>query len=279
MGKNNTGSMNGSGNNKEKNDISLDLTLGLGGHSTAPTSSSAADVVNNKINSPVVQENTSFDSVPLLQQPEQEQGSTSTSMATAAENNNNGGNRSENESGGNGRQRSRTTYANVDDIIPVPYPWATDRRSKIHDLKTLVSRNIHKISGEVHCKRCERRYVMEYDLREKSAELFRFIQLNMESMHQRAPRVWLSPVLPSCNFCNQENSVRPIISDNKESINWLFLLLGQMLGLCTLEQLKYFCKYANNHRTGAKDRVLYLTYLNLARQLYPDLIFLVALPS
>ncbi|KAL1809528.1 hypothetical protein ACET3Z_026518 [Daucus carota] len=29
----------------------------------------------------------------------------------------------------------------------------------------------------------------------------------------------------------------------------------QMLGCCTVEQLKYFCKHTKNHRTGAKDRV------------------------
>ncbi|WOH09609.1 hypothetical protein DCAR_0729067 [Daucus carota subsp. sativus] len=43
----------------------------------------------------------------------------------------------------------------------------------------------------------------------------------------------------------------------------------QMLGCCTVEQLKYFCKHTKNHRTGAKDRVLYLTYLAICKQLDP----------
>ncbi|THG02676.1 hypothetical protein TEA_012074 [Camellia sinensis var. sinensis] len=73
-----------------------------------------------------------------------------------------------------------------------------------------------------------------------------------------------------CKFCEQENNAKPVISEKKKSINWLFLLLGQMIGCCTLEQLKYFCKHTKNHRTGAKDRVLYLTYLGLCKQLDPN---------
>jgi hypothetical protein len=43
-----------------------------------------------------------------------------------------------------------------------------------------------------------------------------------------------------------------------------------MLGCCTLDQLKYFCKHTKNHRTGAKDRVLFLAYLGLCKQLDPN---------
>ncbi|KAF7840929.1 wiskott-Aldrich syndrome protein family member 2-like [Senna tora] len=41
----------------------------------------------------------------------------------------------------------------------------------------------------------------------------------------------------------------------------------EMLGLCTLDQLKYFCGCTKNHRTGAKNRVLYLTYHEISKQL------------
>jgi hypothetical protein len=88
----------------------------------------------------------------------------------------------------------------------------------------------------------------------------------IDTMNDRAT-IWMNPRLSRCENCNQENCVKPIIADKKRSINWLFLLLGQMLGCCTLAQLKYFCKHTKNHRTGAKDRLLYLTYLGLCKQL------------
>ncbi|KAI3474052.1 hypothetical protein Pfo_028840 [Paulownia fortunei] len=91
---------------------------------------------------------------------------------------------------------------------------------------------------------------------------------NRDDMRHRAPAAWMNPTLPDCKFCQQNNCVKPIPS-KKKSINWLFLLLGQMIGCCKLSELKYFCKHTRNHRTGAKDRVLYLTYLELCRQLDP----------
>ena len=97
----------------------------------------------------------------------------------------------------------------------------------------------------------------------KFAEIGACIAKNKSFMHDRAPSVWMNPALPKCQFCEQENSSKPVIASKKRKINWLFLLLGQMLGCCTLDQLKYFCKHTKNHRTGAKDRVLFLAYLGL----------------
>ncbi|TXG59059.1 hypothetical protein EZV62_016888 [Acer yangbiense] len=154
------------------------------------------------------------------------------------------------------------------ETVDSPYPWATTKRATVHSLDYLISNNINMISGEVQCKRCEKIYQIEYDLREKFMEIAMFITKNKSAMHHRAPAVWMNPNLPSCKFCGQNNCVRPLI-DKKKSLNWLFLLLGKMLGCCKLEQLKYFCKHTKNHRTGAKDRVLYLTYLGLCKQLDP----------
>ncbi|XP_043696804.1 uncharacterized protein LOC122647481 [Telopea speciosissima] len=153
------------------------------------------------------------------------------------------------------------------ETIPIPYQWATNRRATVHNLEHLLSIGIQNISGEVQCKRCERKYEIEYDLKSKFIEIASFIAVNKSKMHDRAPKEWMNPLLPTCKYCEQVNSVKPIIADKKKEINWLFLLLGQMLGCCTLDQLKYFCKHTKNHRTGAKDRVLYLTYLALCKQL------------
>ncbi|KAL5788549.1 hypothetical protein ACOSP7_005498 [Xanthoceras sorbifolium] len=155
------------------------------------------------------------------------------------------------------------------ETVPALFPWATTARAIVHPLNYLLSRHITAIKGEVQCKKCDKQYEMEYDLKDKFMEVGRFIAENKNRMHDRAPSVWMNPVLPACRFCEQENSAKPVIPEKKKEINWLFLLLGQLLGCCTLEQLKYFCKHTKNHRTGAKDRVLYLTYLGLCKQLDP----------
>ncbi|KAL3538951.1 hypothetical protein ACH5RR_002317 [Cinchona calisaya] len=170
----------------------------------------------------------------------------------------------------NRRNPSQSSSEGKPETVPAPFPWATTRLATVHSIDYLLSNEMSKIAGEVQCKRCEKQFEMEFDLMEKFKEVWRFIAENKSSMHDRAPPVWMNPVLPGCKNCGQENCVKPIISEEKESINWLFLLLGQLLGCCTLEQLKYFCKHTKNHRTGAKDRVLYLTYLGLCKQLDPD---------
>ncbi|KAE8696772.1 Cytoplasmic tRNA 2-thiolation protein 1 [Hibiscus syriacus] len=107
---------------------------------------------------------------------------------------------------------------------------------------------------------------MEYDLIEKFTEIGGYIARNKHSMHDRTPPIWCNPVLPKRRFCGQENSAKLVISAKKRAINWLFLLLGQMVGCCTLEHPKYFCKHTNLHRTAAKDRVIYLAYLCLRKR-------------
>ncbi|CAH9116111.1 unnamed protein product [Cuscuta epithymum] len=167
------------------------------------------------------------------------------------------------------RNPSQAPREGKSEFIPPPFPWSTDKRATIQPLSYLVSNKISTITGDVQCKRCERTYVIEFDLHQKFYEIGRFIMENKAIMHDRAPEMWRNPVLPTCRFCEQENSAKPVIASSKKAINWLFLLLGQLLGCCTLEQLRYFCKHTKNHRTGAKDRVLYLTYLSLCKQLDP----------
>jgi hypothetical protein len=167
-------------------------------------------------------------------------------------------------------RRSPALRDGKSDTVPAPFPWATTRRAHVHSLDYLRSKQIVTVTGEVQCKKCQRQYEMAYPLEDKFKEVGYFIAINRDSMRDRAPAVWSNPHFPTCNFCGEENSAKPIISEKKKTINWLFLLLGQFLGCLTLEQLKYFCKHTQNHRTGAKDRVLYLTYLALCKQLDPN---------
>ncbi|GAV62668.1 hypothetical protein CFOL_v3_06191 [Cephalotus follicularis] len=158
------------------------------------------------------------------------------------------------------------------EIVPQPFTWATTRRATVHSLDYLLSNGINVISGEVQCRRCENKHEIQYDLQQKFVEVASFITNNKCTMHDRAPPIWMNPKLPDCKVCGQGNCAKPILS-KKKSINWLFLFLGQMLGCCKLSELKYFCKHTKNHRTGAKDRILYYTYLGLAKQLHPMGVF------
>ncbi|KAJ1375708.1 hypothetical protein SESBI_50714 [Sesbania bispinosa] len=154
-------------------------------------------------------------------------------------------------------------------IIDPPYPWATTVRATVPSLDYLLSQDITTINGTLQCKHCGAQREVEFDLKDKFYEVARFIVENMETMHQRAPEPWTKPVLPTCEGCGKKKSMKPVIT-KKRTINWLFLLLGQMLGCCTISQLKYFCKHTLNHKTGAKNRLLYLTYLALCEQLDPS---------
>ncbi|XP_073005603.1 uncharacterized protein [Typha latifolia] len=171
------------------------------------------------------------------------------------------------------RSRRNLTQAPRDgkpETILPPTPWATEQRATVYPLEYLVAHGITNITGESQCKRCDARHLMTYDLEAKFAELTAFIGARTHLMHDRAPDEWLNPVFPACPSCAQPNCMRPMIAAKKRDINWLFMLLGQTLGCCTLEQLKYFCKHTGNHRTGAKNRVLYFTYLGLCKQLLPS---------
>lgn len=166
-------------------------------------------------------------------------------------------------------RQSRRRLMKSETIEP-PYPWATDRRATVHTLAHLLSNGISVISGSVQCKKCEHQYEMEVGLESAYDLIRRFVVQNKDDMYHRAAACWQSPRLPKCRHCDQENCTRPLISGKKRSINWLFLFLAQLLGCCTLDQLKYFCKHTKNHRTGAKNRVLFLAYLGICRQLEPD---------
>ncbi|KAG2305027.1 hypothetical protein Bca4012_064099 [Brassica carinata] len=120
-----------------------------------------------------------------------------------------------------------------DDTIPPPFPWATNERCTIQSLENLESKQITTITEDVQYKHCEKVYEV--------------------NGYER-----------TCELCGLDKAVKPVIAEPKGQINWLFLLLGQTLGYCTLEKLLNFCK---SPRTGAKDRVLYLTYLDLYKML------------
>nr|XP_011458981.1 PREDICTED: uncharacterized protein LOC105349859 [Fragaria vesca subsp. vesca] len=128
--------------------------------------------------------------------------------------------------------------------IPAPFPWATTKRALVYSHHYLLSHGINTISGAVQCKRCDVKYEIEYDLQEKFTQVATCVSQHKSAMRDRAPAIWMTPTLPDCKSCGQTNCVKPLI-DKKRSINWLFLLLGQMLGMCKLSQLKYFCTVAD----------------------------------
>lgn len=153
--------------------------------------------------------------------------------------------------------------------IAIPYPWATDRRAVVMSLDRIARSGICSIQGDVVCKRCDGSQKVDYNLQAYFLQLDNYFMANKDLMHDRAPKLWMVPRLLNCSMCHQSDCVKPVIHPRKRYINWLFLMLTQTLGLCTLDQLKYFCKHTHKHRTGAKDRVLYLTYVGLLKQLNP----------
>lgn len=153
--------------------------------------------------------------------------------------------------------------------VPPPFPWSTEYRAKNHSLEWILRHGISNIRGEVQCKRCDGLTTVEVNLQAAFIQLERYFMENKHSLHDRAPKHWMVPRLLDCTLCHQNDCVKPVIAEKKREINWLFLLLTQTLGLCTLDQLKFFCKHNDKHRTGAKDRVLYSTYGGLLKQLNP----------
>ncbi|KAK4341663.1 hypothetical protein RND71_040164 [Anisodus tanguticus] len=117
------------------------------------------------------------------------------------------------------RKRRNPSKANNKDgnneIIHPPFPWATNRRATIHTLDYLLTKKIITISGEVQCKRCERKYQMDFDLKEKFLEVGTYIAENKSAMHDRAPDIWMNPLLPTCQFCKQENNVKPVFQGTR----------------------------------------------------------------
>ncbi|XP_078430766.1 uncharacterized protein LOC144702625 [Wolffia australiana] len=156
-----------------------------------------------------------------------------------------------------------------EETIDPPFPWATDRRAIVHRIDYLLARGLSVISGEVQCKRCDYRKSMEFNLEEKFAQVEKFVAENKYEMANRASPRWMNPKLPSCNECGIENCMEPVKAKKKRDINWLFLLLGEMLGVCSVDRLKYLCKHNNINRTGCKDWLLYYAYLGICKQLKP----------
>ncbi|CAA6657580.1 unnamed protein product [Spirodela intermedia] len=154
-----------------------------------------------------------------------------------------------------------------------PFRWATDRRAVVHRKDYILAQGIRAIEGEVKCRWCEHSSSISYDLEEMFQKVTKFIEGVKDQMHDRARPEWLAPTFRDCTVCGRQNCLKPVIATKKRAINWLFLLLGGTLACCNLRQLKYFCKHTGNHRTGAKDRVLYLVYLGICKQLDPKDLF------
>ncbi|KAF4353400.1 hypothetical protein G4B88_007182 [Cannabis sativa] len=141
-----------------------------------------------------------------------------------------------------------------DGIAAAPYPWAKKKPGFIHSMEYLVNNKIVMIGGMVNCDKCKKSFKMELELMSHYNRLKSYIAQEKGVMNDRAPEIWLNPIRPNCIYCHSDKTT-PVVASKDEEINWLFLLLGQWLGICTLTHLKFFCMCTKNHRTGAKDRI------------------------
>ncbi|XP_056690597.1 uncharacterized protein [Spinacia oleracea] len=71
------------------------------------------------------------------------------------------------------------------ETIRPPFPWAKDRRAKVHSMNYLVANRINTISGEVKCNKCEQVSTLNFNLREKFQEVDNFMQTEEHDMHNR----------------------------------------------------------------------------------------------
>ncbi|CAF2158056.1 unnamed protein product [Brassica napus] len=136
--------------------------------------------------------------------------------------------------------------------------------------ENLESKQITTITGDVHCRHCKKVYQVSYHVRERFFEVENVFVTPKKGLRERAHPVWTNPKPVRCELCGRDKAAKPVIADRKSQINWLFLLLGKTLGYCTLEHLRNFCKHSKSPRTGAKDRVLYFTYMGLCKILEPN---------
>ncbi|MED6110572.1 hypothetical protein PIB30_044338 [Stylosanthes scabra] len=165
------------------------------------------------------------------------------------------------------RAKKATKKTTKTATVPQPFPWATTKRTIVHTLEHLFANKIISISGTVECKACQKQYDMQFNLQEKFHEVERFILRKIQGMHDRAPHCWMNPALSKCGLC--DNTMVPMMPKRKRNINWLFLFLGQMIGCCSHYQLKYFNSHQDIISTVAKNRLVYLVYLGLNKQLKP----------
>ncbi|KAF2951769.1 hypothetical protein DAI22_01g287800 [Oryza sativa Japonica Group] len=171
--------------------------------------------------------------------------------------------------------RGRGEEANGDNgvlVMATSFPWVTSADLPVLHctLESMLLKGITSVEGKATCNRCSAEVPIAYDLDAKFREVRDYVAANIHIMDDRAPEHWMCPRLPDCGSCGKKACMWPQIPNEKREINWLFLFLGQMLGCCTLEGLKFFCKNTKNHCTGAKTRVLYYAYIEMCRQLDPQ---------
>ena len=151
--------------------------------------------------------------------------------------------------------------------ISPPFSWLTNRRAVVHSTDYLLSNGISAICGDVECKKCKYKDILVYDLQQKFKEVSDFIAEHLEDMDVKGSKKWMRPPLPSCPRCHKPDCLSPVIPSRKRDINWLFLFLGRMLGSCSHEQLKYFCKHNKVYPHEKGDRVLLFVYIGICLQL------------
>ncbi|KAK1268438.1 hypothetical protein QJS04_geneDACA006335 [Acorus gramineus] len=154
------------------------------------------------------------------------------------------------------------------------FPWAGTERAIIRSLESLLSAKINTITGTVQCKICKGRLKVQYDILEKFEKLKAFIVAEKPNMQdKKAPYAWQHPKRGSCYMCLRHNTMEPLIWPKKQGINWLFLLLGQTIGFCNEDQLRYLCKHNHVVRSGNMEELIYNTYFCLCKMLQPIELF------
>uniref|UniRef100_A0A0E0JMR1 DUF7086 domain-containing protein n=1 Tax=Oryza punctata TaxID=4537 RepID=A0A0E0JMR1_ORYPU len=155
----------------------------------------------------------------------------------------------------------RRKSATPDDIIPLGAGRSAG--SCTTPPRELATEGHHVCGGQGHLQVLQRGGAHHVRSGGKFREVCDHVTTNIHAMDDRALEHWLSLQLPNYDTCEEATYIWPH-PNRKREINRLFLFLVQMIDCCTLDQLKFFCKNTWNHHTGAKNRMLYYAYIEIA---------------
>lgn len=156
---------------------------------------------------------------------------------------------------------------------PPPFPWAANTTgTKICTLEyILYTLHIDSVSADFKCMICGDVEKVEYNLAHKYMQVSDYIHRKGTKMGGIASNSWQFPTRPQCKNCNNKRRcLEEVIKKDNNSINWLFLFVGKLIGCCKVQQLKEFCEQNEIECSGTKPRLVYLTYLGLCKQLDPQ---------
>ncbi|KAK1583437.1 hypothetical protein Q3G72_023773 [Acer saccharum] len=172
----------------------------------------------------------------------------------------------------NAHQNVPAAGANNPPVLPHQmrdFAWATARNSLVQTLDYLEAHNLETIQGRLICDGCRQITVMETNVRQHVDEIQNYIVQNDIDLQGLAPLPWFQPNPPVCQLCNC-SYLKPVLPPDMAHINWLFLFCENLIGFCSVKQLRFFLRENGKlDNRKSKQRLVYCMFREIARQLRP----------